>query len=377
MADHPFPLLPRRSFLANLLGLGVVSSVGPALAAVAAKAAWPPIDATFLFAADVHTCLISGGVLSPNCAQEGKTDANLLRHVAALNHIAEFDWPTEIGGVATGLAGAGKRIAQPLGLVIGGDMTDDGGGQVKVPGEGHQLLQFSSRYQKGTGPDRVHFPVYNGLGNHDLDQDGAPPHIDWYRRELRDYVELNHRQTVFYKPPVAVPNYDIDSDNYSWDWGGLHLVQLQRFGGDTNKGAISGLDWLKQDLASSAADGRPVVVFQHYGWDSFSLEKWDSAKMTFDAEGSGHAHWWDDGDRAALLAILKGYNVAGLFHGHEHDTPMIYRQDGLDLFKPVAAFKGGFAVAHVTNRYMDVVLAQAEETDGDVTFLKAFSKCFA
>lgn len=375
MTDHPFPPLPRRSFLANLFGLGVVSSIGPAFAA-AGKPAWPSIDATFLFTADVHTCLISGGVLSPNCAAEGKTDANLLRHVAALNRITEFNWPTEIGGVATGLVGAGKKIAPPLGLVIGGDMTDDGGGQVKVPGEGHQLLQFSSRYQQGTGPDRVHFPVYNGLGNHDLDQDGGPPHIDWYRRELRDYVELNHRQTVFYKPPVAVANYDIDSDNYSWDWGGLHLVQLQRFGGDTNKGAISGLDWLKQDLENSAADGRPVVVFQHYGWDSFSLEKWDPEKMTFDDAGPGHAHWWDDGDRAALLAALKGYNVAGLFHGHEHDTPMIYNQEGLDLFKPVATFKGGFAVAHITNRYMDVVLAQAQGTDGDVTFLKAFTKRF-
>ncbi|WP_428426300.1 metallophosphoesterase [Pararhizobium sp.] len=377
MTGHPFPLLPRRSFLANLLSLGVVSSVGPALAATATKAAWPPIDATFLFTADVHTCLISGGVLSPNCAQEGKTDANLLRHVAALNRIAEFDWPTQIGGVATGLAGAGQKIAKPLGLVIGGDMTDDGGGQVKVPGEGHQLLQFSSRYQEGTGPDRVHFPVYNGLGNHDLDQDGVLPHIDWYRRELRDYVELNHRPTVFYKPPVAVANYDIDSDNYSWDWGGLHLVQLQRFGGDTNKGAISGLDWLKQDLANSAADGRPVILFQHYGWDPFSLEKWDPAKMTFDDEGSGHAHWWGDDERAALLAALKGYNVVGLFHGHEHDTPMIYNQDGLDLFKPIATFKGGFAVVHITNHYMDVVLAQAQGTDGNVNFLKAFTKRFS
>jgi cytolysin (calcineurin-like family phosphatase) len=48
----------------------------------------------------------------------------------------------------------------------------------------------------------------------------------------------------------------------------------------------------------------------------------------------------------------------------------------LDLFKPIATFKGGFAVVHVTNQYMDVVLAQAEGTDGKVTFLKAFSKRF-
>ncbi len=373
MNSDVFSPLSRRALLVNLAGLGILSAVGPALSA--AKERWPPIDATFIFTADVHTCLVSGNKLSPNCAQEGKTDANLLRHVAALNRIADYRWPTEIGGVATGLAGAGEKIAVPLGIVIGGDMTDDGGGQVKVPGEGHQLLQFSSRYQQGTGPDRVRYPVYNGLGNHDLDQDGAPPHVDWYRRELRDYVELNHRQTVFYKPPVPVANYDIDSDNYSWDWGGLHLVQLQRFGGDTSKGAISGLAWLKQDLASSAADGRPVVLFQHYGWDRFSLEKWDSAKMSFDDEGAGHPHWWSDDDRAALLAVLSGYNVVGLFHGHEHETPMIYRQAGLDLFKPVATFMGGFALVHITNHYMDVVLAQAG--NGGVVFTNAFSKRLA
>ncbi|MCV9966567.1 metallophosphoesterase [Pararhizobium sp. BT-229] len=375
MGHHTGFLLSRRRLLAGLGSLGVLASIRPAaFSAAASQSSWPPIDATFIFAADVHACLVSADTLSPHCEEEGKTDANLLRHVSALNRITDYRWPVDIGGTATGLSGAGERIATPFGIVIGGDMTDDGGGQVKVPGEGHQLMQFSSRYQQGTGPDRVHYPVYNGLGNHDLDQDGAPPHIDWYRRELRDYVELNHRQTVFYKPPVAVGNYDIESDNYSWDWGGLHLVQLQRFGGDTGKGAISGLDWLKQDLANSAADGRPVVLFQHYGWDRFSLESWDPATMTFDDEGAGHPHWWSDDDRAALLSVLKGYNVVGLFHGHEHDTPMIYRQEGLDLFKPVATFMGGFALARITSDYMDVVLARTEAGSSDVTFTNAFSK---
>src|SRR5262245_19696991 len=94
---------------------------------------------------------------------------------------------------------------------------------------------FSSanhRYQEGIGPDRVHFPVYVGLGNHDLDQNGLPGHVDWYRRELRDYVELNHRPSVFFKPPVPADNYDVPSDCYSWNWGGLHLVQVHRFAGD-------------------------------------------------------------------------------------------------------------------------------------------------
>lgn len=312
--------------------------------------------------------------LSPHCQQEGKTDAALLRHVAALNAINEKQWPAEIGGVATGLRSAGDQIATPLGIVVGGDMTDDGGGQVTSPSEGTQLLQFSQRYQQGVGPDRVHVPVYAGLGNHDLDQNGPRHHVNWYRREMRDYVEVNHRPSVFFKPPVPAANYDVDSDCYSWDWGGLHLVQTHRFAGDVGHGAVSGLPWLKDDLAANAADGRPVVIFQHYGWDVFSLEKWDPAKKTFDDQGAGAAHWWSDADRQALLAVLKGYNVVGIFHGHQHETPMLYQRDGLDLIKPKAAYMGGFALVRITNRAMDVVLGEASDDHGSVVFTNASSK---
>ncbi|MGD9477273.1 metallophosphoesterase [Shinella sp. G-2] len=362
----------RRHFLAAAGGLGL--SVVLPKSTTRAAAARPATDATFLFSCDVHVCLVSADGLSPNCADEGKTDAALLRHVAALNALGGLGWPQMVAGKPSGLASAGLRIDEPLGLVLGGDMTDDGGGQVKVPGEGRQLQQFASRYQQGTGPDRVHYPVYNGLGNHDLDQDGVAPHVDWYRRELRDYVELNHRSTVFYKAPVPVTNYDIDSDNYSWDWGGLHLIQLQRFGGDNTRGAISSLPWLQQDLATYAADGRPVVLFQHYGWDVFSTEHWDPAAKTFDPTGAGPAHWWTQEERAGLVAALKGYNVVGIFHGHEHPTPMIYSRDGLDLFKPVAAFMGGFALVRITDAFMDVALARAGETPADIAFTHAFSK---
>jgi cytolysin (calcineurin-like family phosphatase) len=362
----------RRDLLTAAGGLGVSLAL-PGRSGFA-QAGRPATDATFLFSCDVHACLVSADGLSANCADEGKTDAALLRHVAAVNAVGGRIWPDEIDGRPSGLASAGTPIAAPLGLVLGGDMTDDGGGQVKVPGEGRQLQQFSSRYQQGAGPDRVHYPVYNGLGNHDLDQDGVWPHRDWYRRELRDYVELNHRSTVFYKAPVPVTNYDIDSDNYSWDWGGLHLIQLQRFGGDDTKGAISGLPWLKDDLATYAADGRPVVLFQHYGWDPFSTEHWDPAARTFDPGGAGPAHWWTDAERAGLVATLKGYNVIGIFHGHEHPTPMIYSREGYDIFKPVAAFMGGFALVRVTDRFLDVALARAGEKTGDIIFTHAFGK---
>ncbi len=253
-------------------------------------------------------------------------------------------------------------------------MTDDGGGQVAVPGEGSQLRQFSQRYQQGQGPDRVHYPVYCGLGNHDLDQDGPPPHIDWYRRELRDYVEMNHRSSVFFKPLVPVTNYDPITDNYSWDWGWLHLVQTHKFAGDTSKGAIDSLPWLKADLATYAADGRPVVLFQHFGWDAFSTERWDPVERTFDDTGDGAPHWWSEVQREALYAAIEDYNVVAIFHGHQHESALVYRWKSIDLLKPKAAYMGGLAIARITDKLMDVLLADVVSDSGELDFTHAFSK---
>jgi len=139
---------------------------------VRAARAFPPVEAL-----PVHRRCHAAAWrrLEPKCQQEGKTDASLLRNIAALNGIGDNIWPSQIKGAPTGLHFAGRKIGEPLGLIVGGDMTDDGGGQVVLPSEGTQLLQFSQRYQQGVGPDRVHFPVYAGLGNHDLDKRTCGP----------------------------------------------------------------------------------------------------------------------------------------------------------------------------------------------------------
>lgn len=361
-------MISRRALLNGLMAFGSMQTFQPA-----ARAASSTTDVTFLVTNDIHACHLWKG-LSPGCEEQGKTDKNLRRQIRALNGVHRLQWPIEIDGKPTSLAGAGTGIAVPRGLVVCGDITDDGGGQTALPREGDQIKQFSRRYRQGSGPNRVHYPVYVGLGNHDLDQDGRPPDVDWYRDELRDYVRLNHKPSAFLKPPHPADNYDEASDSYSWNWDRLHLIQMQRFAGDIGKGAASGLSWLKRDLATFAADGKPVVLFQHYGWDSFSLEKWDPEKKTFDDEGSGAPHWWSDAERQAFLDTIQGYNVAAVFHGHEHDTPMIYRSAGLDIVKPTAAYKGGFGIVRITDRFMDVVLAETADEKGGVTFVAASSK---
>lgn len=358
----------------QILGAGAFAALGIAgEAGRPASTADERTDVTFLVINDVHACRI-GDALSPGCATEGKTDASLLKHVAALNNVHTLRWPTEIDGRQTGLTGGGEPITSPRGVVACGDITDDGGGQTALLREGAQLRQFAQRYEEGPGPGRVKYPVYVGLGNHDLDQDGKPPEVNWYRDELRDYVRMNHKPSVFFRAPYPADNYDEASDSYSWNWEKLHLVQLQRFAGDTVKGAASGLPWLKHDLETYAADGRPVVLFQHYGWDTFSRERWDPANRQFDETGSGAPHWWSDAERQAFRDVIAGYNVVALFHGHEHDTPMIYQADGLDIVKPTAAYKGGFGIVRITDRFMDVVLAEASDDKGGIRFLAAHGK---
>lgn len=53
---------------------------------------------------------------------------------------------------------------------------------------------------------------------------------------------------------------------------------------------------------------------------------------------------------------------------------MIYSAGAFDLFKPKAAYMGGFALVRVTDANMDVALGEAAGEAGAVRFTHAFSK---
>ena len=280
---------------------------------------WPTIDATFLFTADVplimpHLRRRAQPELRARRARQGRQsfaacggfEPDCGIRVAKRRLTA---WQRGLGGER------GKKIAnatrpRPSG---GGHEPTMAAGRSRFPAKGHQLLQFSSRYQEGAGPDRVHFPVYNGLGK---PRSRPGRRSTTYRLVSPRAARLCRAQSspdgVSTRPPAAVGNYDIESDNYSWDWGGLHLVQLQRFGGDTQQGCDQRPGLVE---TGTLPIRRPMAgrwsCFQHYGWGTLSsLEKWDPAKMTFDDEGSGPRPLVGRGRaRAALLGAIKGYNV--------------------------------------------------------------------
>ena len=85
---------------------------------------------------------------------------------------------------------------------------------------------------------------------------------------------------------------------------------------------------------------------------------------------------WSSSERDALLAALRGYNIVGLFHGHEHERVMVYRAGEIDIFKPKAAYLGGFALVRVTDKFLDVAFGEARGETGHAAFTHAFSRRF-
>ena len=77
-----------------------------------------------------------------------------------------------------------------------------------------------------------------------------------------------------------------------------------------------------------------------------------------------------------LADASDGFNVIGLFHGHDHWSQRPYRWQGYDVFSPGAAHFAQFAVVHIGLRTMDVVYAEVINERGDLRLVSesAFSK---
>lgn len=314
---------------------------------------------TFLFTSDPQFC---GPAVDRvrSCRMWGRGDHYVDWQVAGINRVSDQVWPsrwqTRFG--ATGAVGL------PLGVVLGGDLTESAGGYVGRDGGGSQWRMFLDRYENGH-PNAVRYPVYVGLGNHDLEIEPRDRRLPrgLYRERMWRYVEQRHQGSA---APVPVQDFDTGSRNYSWNWGDVHLVQLHRFAGDTRHGLANGLPWLRRNLKQFASDGRPVIFFQHYGFESGnsigynrrSRSKWTPTEMNDFAEA------------------IRGYNVIGIFHGHDHWVQRPYTWRGYDVFSPGAAHFGQFAIVYVGEETMDVVYAEAMDRNGRTRLVteSAFSK---
>ena len=140
--------------------------------------------------------------------------------------------------------------------------------------------------------------IYDGWGNHDMAATvPAPPGQPTVWQDIFETLKSRVRKGQY---PVS------EGGHYSWDWNGVHFVQLNLIAGedqtklgDSNPDAQwydpgHSLTFLQNDLAAHAGD-KPVVIVQHYPLRSMnSLEK------------------------QALLDILRPYRVVAFLYGHVH-----------------------------------------------------------
>lgn len=311
---------------------GADASTG-ADASKAADAAPAHFDITFYVMADSHA--------------DPVPEDDLLSQARAINAVATTGvWPASIGGSPTHFVGG--SIAPPIGVVIAGDLTGWGTAPTEIP-------MFQSYFEKGNSPNSIDYPAYVGLGNHDIDTaDRDDATAADYRATYWQYIDSRYKGP---QAPIPVTNFDPASHNYSWDWGGVHLVMTHRFAGDTEYGLASSLPWLAADLQQYASDGRPVFVFHHYGADAFGTD----------------GQWWNAADRYNYRNLLTGYHITAIMTGHTHFA-FSYTWDGLNVQQVNNAKaeidsgnmdgNGSFAVVRVTDKQFDLVTCRWTDDQG-------------
>jgi cytolysin (calcineurin-like family phosphatase) len=304
-------------------------------------AAPAPRDITFYVVADTHADPVE--------------EYDLRAQARAVNAVSQGGvWPASIAGTDTHFKGG--PIAPPRGVVFVGDLTGWGTAPTEIP-------MFQHYFQKGTSSESIAFNAYLGLGNHDVDTaDRDMATADAYRATYWNFIDAHHLGA---NALVPVGRFDAPTHNYSWSWDDVHLVQTHRFCGDSQYGLPPSLNFLTDDLATTANDGRPVFLFHHYGMDAFGTED----------------RWWTQADRDAYRAILKGHAISAIFVGHSH-AAFQYSWEGLRVFQVNNAKaengtgnndgNGSFAIVRITNDSLDIVTCRWLDDQGHYELIAPF-----
>ena len=236
-----------------------------------------------------------------------------------MNSLPGTPYPAPLGGT----------VEAPQGVLVAGDLTDTPEYSNFFGIHYAPLLYrdgFNDDYAvDGTG--RLRYPVYEGYGNHDVDNTSHSYTLDGIRQRNLDRPGIGH---------VAPGGL-----HYSWDWQGVHFINLNLYPGLGTR-ADDSLLFLRDDLAHHlTSPQQPIVLMHHFGFDSFSQD------------------WWSDAEREAYADALRGQYILGIFHGHWHDD-FHYKWKGYDVFDGSAAKDGAFLVARIANGRMDVAARRGD-----------------
>ncbi len=252
----------------NIRRLLAMTALGAGLAAGSAAAA----DVTFFSYSDIHYGADDGGK-KPPITQSAK--------VPIINSLPGTEYPPAIGG----------KVDVPRGVIMQGDLINDGAVAEKYPTQwANYIADFGVN-----GEGRCKFPVFEALGNHDANDN------------LYVFNKIKER-TAKRKELGFVSNVSSNGFHYSWDWDGVHFVNVNLFPGNVWEGEADAYgrghhpqfarDFLMEDLKKNVGNsGKPVFIVQHF--------------RPIDE------NWWTYSAADKYHKVLQDYNVVAILVGHQ------------------------------------------------------------
>jgi cytolysin (calcineurin-like family phosphatase) len=247
--------------------------------------------------------------------------------IEEMNRIAEIRWPDPLGG---------DLMDRPRGVAVLGDVIDDGDRMKNEKNQSElQFRYFLADFGLDGTDGRLRYPVFEGWGNHD-----GPP-VGRERFGFSFQSNLKSRNALRLQKGL-VDHVSANGLHYSWNWDGVHFVQVNLYPGNTPHPETrysaayhdpqASLDFLKADLAANVGrSGQPVVIMHHY-----------------DLQGTD---WWHEEERKAYYDVIKPYNVTAVFHGHTGTGVYRWKPDGEEQAIEVVntgQTENGFFVVQVT-----------------------------
>lgn len=264
---------------------------------------------------------------------------NWLHVTSHLQNEEKLDWIVDnINSTCEWLADNGPGCT---GIVSVGDM-------IRGIHFAHSLDQYRARYDLDYAIENKFFPyvnyqVFPNIGNHD-------DYSEWrLNKDVGDddaWLPLEHVISRVKGSEALFQGVDGNGDpisnyhssdygpNYAWEWGDFHFIHLGMwafYGGYSNEPASTRsrvdqpkIAWLQEHLKAIGKE-KPIVLFQHFGWDTTSLGEINAA---------GGSEWWTDDNIDMLADVLcdrpiqrvdwaescdNGYNIVGIFSGHAHE----------------------------------------------------------
>ena len=259
-------------------------------------------DATFLFTNDIHACRMAAAC-SRTASRKARPTPTCCVTSRRSTASSQEGWPER--NRRRGQRPGRRRHADrpPLGLVVGGDMTDDGGGQIALPQRRHAAAAVQPALPAGRGAgQRAHAGLCRARQPRPRPGRAAGRMSTGTAARCATMSSSTIGRACSSSRRCRRPTTTSASDCYSWDWGGLHLVQTHRFAGDTGKAPSSSLRWLKRgsgDQRRRRPPGHPVPAL----WLGRLLDRAMGcrARAASTTTAAAAPHWWSEAERRALL----------------------------------------------------------------------------